>query len=224
MAEITTYNDYVDMANQEYNNVLTGATEDNLFTKIAESGQRNQLARYYYNKTGLNISDTNRIVIAPKNGYMIQRLSYIDNDLIGGVKSGIQALDIDTSSTGEIALRNKGAVGQVKLVYVVHSLAYALGIKIDTSKVDIFPVLNEALHDFEFLYFAPLNIARSVTSENIDFIDVLFIAYNFRTYFDKVLLQSLANAMFNAGWFNRSIKILSDLSNIPLNRWYNYGK
>ena len=223
MAEITTYNDYVDMANQEYNNVLTGATEDNLFTKIAESGQRNQLARYYYNKTGLNISDTNRIVIAPKNGYMIQRLSYIDNDLIGGVKSGIQALDIDTSSTGEIALRNKGAVGQVKLVYVVHSLAYALGIKIDTSKVDIFPVLNEALHDFEFLYFAPLNIARSVTSENIDFIDVLFIAYNFRTYFDKVLLQSLANAMFNAGWFNRSINIISDLSKIQLNTWYNYG-
>ena len=223
MGEVTNYNDYVDMANQEYNNVLTGATEDNLFTKIAESGQRNQLARYYYNKTGLNISDTNRIVIAPKNGYMIQRLSYIDNDLIGGVKSGIQALDIDTSSAGEIALRNKGAVGQVKLVYVVHSLAYALGIKIDVSKVDIFPVLNEALHDFEFLYFAPLNIARSVTSENIDFIDVLFIAYNFRTYFDKVLLQSLANAMFNAGWFNRSINIISDLSNIPLNTWYKYG-
>ena len=223
MAEITTYNDYVDLSNQEYNNVLTNATEDNLFTKIAESGQRQNLARYYYNKTGLNISDTNRIVIAPKNGYMIQRLSYIDNDLIGGVKSGIQALDIDTSNTGEIALRNKGAVGQVKLVYVVHSLAYALGIKIDTSKVDIFPVLNEALHDFEFLYFAPLNIARSVTSENIDFIDVLFIAYAFRTYFDKVLLQSLANAMFNAGWFNRSINIISDLSNIPLNTWYNYG-
>lgn len=223
MAEITNYNDYVDMANQEYNNVLTGATQDNLFTKIAESGQRKNLARYYYNKTGLNISDTNRIVIAPKNGYMIQRLSYIDNDLIGGVKSGIQALDIDTSNTGEIALRNKGAVGQVKLVYVVHSLAYALGIKIDVSKVDIFPVLNEALHDFEFLYFAPLNIARSVTSENIDFIDVLFIAYAFRTYFDKVLLQSLANAMFNAGWFNRSINIISDLSNIPLNTWYNYG-
>ena len=223
MGEVTNYNDYVDMANQEYNNTLTGATEDNFFTKISESGQRNQLARYYYNKTGLNISDTNRIVIAPKNGYMIQRLSYIDNDLIGGVKSGIQALDIDTSSAGEIALRNKGAVGQVKLVYVVHSLAYALGIKIDTSKVDIFPVLNEALHDFEFLYFAPLNIARSVTSENIDFIDVLFIAYAFRTYFDKVLLQSLANAMFNAGWFNRSINIISDLSNIPLNKWYNYG-
>lgn len=223
MAEVTTYNDYMDLSNQEYNNVLTGATEDNLFSKIAESGERNQLARYYYNKTGLNISDSNRIVIAPKNGYMIQRLSYIENDLIGGAKSGIQALDIDTSSAGEIVLRNKGAVGQVKLVYVVHSLAYALGIKIDVSKVDIFPVLNEALHDFEFLYFAPLNIARSVTSENIDFIDVLFIAYNFRTYFDKVLLQSLANAMFNAGWFNRSINIISDLSNIPLNRWYNYG-
>lgn len=223
MAEVTTYNDYVDLANQEYNNVLTGATEDNLFTKIAESGQRKNLARYYYNKTGLNISDTNRIVIAPKNGYMIQRLSYIENDLIGGAKSGIQALDIDTSSAGEIALRNKGAVGQVKLVYVVHSLAYALGIKIDVSKVDIFPVLNEALHDFEFLYFAPLNIARSVTSENIDFIDVLFIAYNFRTYFDKVLLQSLANAMFNAGWFTRSINIISDLSKIQLNTWYDYG-
>ena len=223
MAEVTTYNDYVDLANQEYNNVLTGATEDNLFSKIAESGERNQLARYYYNKTGLNISDSNRIVIAPKNGYMIQRLSYIENDLIGGAKSGIQALDIDTSSAGEIVLRNKGAVGQVKLVYVVHSLAYALGIKIDVSKVDIFPVLNEALHDFEFLYFAPLNIARSVTSENIDFIDVLFIAYNFRTYFDKVLLQSLANAMFNAGWFNRSINIISDLSKIQLNTWYNYG-
>lgn len=223
MGEITTYNDYVDLSNQEYNNVLTGATEDNFFSKIAESGQRKQLARYYYNKTGLNISDSNRIVIAPKNGYIVQRLSYIDNDLIGGVKSGIQALDIDTSSAGEIALRNKGAVGQVKLVYVVHSLAYALGIKIDVSKVDIFPVLNEALHDFEFLYFAPLNIARSVTSENIDFIDVLFIAYNFRTYFDKVLLQSLANAMFNAGWFTRSINIISDLSKIQLNTWYNYG-
>lgn len=223
MAEVTTYNDYVDLANQEYNNVLTNATEDNFFTKIAESGQRKQLARYYYNKTGLNISDSNRIVIAPKNGYIVQRLSYIENDLIGGAKSGIQALDIDTSSAGEIALRNKGAVGQVKLVYVVHSLAYALGIKIDVSKVDIFPVLNEALHDFEFLYFAPLNIARSVTSENIDFIDVLFIAYNFRTYFDKVLLQSLANAMFNAGWFNRGINIISDLSKIQLNTWYDYG-
>ena len=207
MGEVTNYNDYVDLANQDYNNTLTGATEDNFFSKVAESGQRNQLARYYYNKTGLNISDSNRIVIAPKNGYMIQRLSYIDNDLIGGVKSGIQALNIDTSSEGEIVLRNKGAVGQVKLVYVVHSLAYALGIKIDVSKVDIFPVLNEALHDFEFLYFAPLNIARTITSENIDFIDVLFIAYNFRTYFDEVLLQSLANAMYNAGWFSPAYEI-----------------
>lgn len=222
MGEVTTYNDYVDLSNQEYNNVLTGATEDNLFSKIAESGQRNQLARYYYNKTGLNISDSNRIVIAPKNGYMIQRLSYIENDLIGGAKSGIQALDIDTSSQGEIVLRNKGAVGQVKLVYVVHSLAYALGIKIDVSKVDIFPVLNEALHDFEFLYFAPLNIARSVTSENIDFIDVLFIAYNFRTYFDKVLLQSLANAMFNAGWFNVTEEIISNVSGLVGGRTYSY--
>ena len=69
MAEVTTYNDYVDLANQEYNLTLQGATEDNLFTKISESGQRSQLARYYYNKTGLNISDTNRIVIAPKNGF-----------------------------------------------------------------------------------------------------------------------------------------------------------
>ena len=222
MGEVTIYNDYVDLANQEYNNVLTNATEDNLFSKIAESGQRNQLARYYYNKTGLNISDSNRIVIAPKNGYMIQRLSYIDNDLIGGAKSGIQALNIDTSNEGEIVLRNKGAVGQVKLVYVFHSLAYALGIKIDVSKVDIFPVLNEALHDFEFLYFAPLNIARSVTSENIDFIDVLFIAYNFRTYFDKVLLQSLANAMFNAGWFEQSWSHQVDVSNIPLNTNINF--
>ena len=222
MAEVTTYNDYVDLANQEYNNILTNATEDNLFSKIAESGQRNQLARYYYNKTGLNISDSNRIVIAPKNGYMIQRLSYIENDLIGGAKSGIQALDIDTSSEGEIVLRNKGAVGQIKLVYVFHSLAYALGIKIDVSKVDIFPVLNEALHDFEFLYFAPLNIARSVTSENIDFIDVLFIAYNFRTYFDKVLLQSLANAMFNAGWFNVTEEIISNVSGLVGGRTYSY--
>lgn len=222
MAEVTTYNDYMDLANQEYNNILTDATEDNFFSKIAESGQRNQLARYYYNKTGLNISDSNRIVIAPKNGYMIQRLSYIDNDLIGGVKSGIQALNIDTSNEGKIVLRNKGAVGQVKLVYVVHSLAYALGIKIDVSKVDIFPVLNEALHDFEFLYFAPLNIARSVTSENIDFIDVLFIAYNFRTYFDKVLLQSLANAMFNAGWFTTSFNNITDISQIELNKSYYY--
>ena len=223
MAEVTTYKDYVDLANQEYNLTLQGATEDNLFTKISERGQRSQLARYFYNKTGFEISDLNHIVIAPKYGYMIQRLSYIDNDLIGGVKSGIQALNIDTSNAGEIVLRNKGAVGQIKLAYVFHSLAYALGIKIDTSKVDIYPVLNEALHDFEFLYFAPLNIARTITSENIDFINVVFITYNNRTYFDKVLLQSLANAMFNAGWFNRSINIISDLSNIPLNTWYNYG-
>lgn len=223
MAEVTTYKDYIDLANQEYNLTLQGATEDNLFTKISERGQRSQLARYFYNKTGFEISDLNHIVIAPKYGYMIQRLSYIDNDLIGGVKSGIQALNIDTSNAGEIVLRNKGAVGQIKLAYVFHSLAYALGIKIDTSKVDIYPVLNEALHDFEFLYFAPLNIARTITSENIDFINVVFITYNNRTYFDKVLLQSLANAMFNAGWFNKSINIISDLSNIPLNTWYNYG-
>lgn len=222
MAEVTTYKDYVDLANQEYNLTLQGATEDNLFTKISESGQRSQLARYYYNKTGLNISDSNRIVIAPKNGYMIQRLSYIDNDLIGGVKSGIQALNIDTSNAGEVVLRNKGSVGQIKLVYVFHSLAYALGIKIDVSKVDIFPVLNEALQNFEFLYFAPLNIARTITSANIDFIDVLFIAYNNRTYFDKVLLQSLTNAMYNAGWFTTSFNNITDVSQIKLNQSYYY--
>ena len=222
MANITTYNDYVDLANQEYNLTLEGATDGNLFTKISDSGQRNQLARYYYNKTGFEISASNKILIAPKYGYMIQRLSYINNDLIGGVKSGIQALNIDTSSEGKIVLRNKGAVGQIKLASVFHSLAYALGIKIDVSKVDIFPVLNEALHDFEFLYFAPLNIARSVTSENIDFINVVFITYNNRTYFDKVLLQSLANAMFNAGWFNVTEEIISNVSGLVGGRTYSY--
>lgn len=222
MAEVTTYKDYVDLANQEYNLTLEGATDGNLFTKISDSGQRHQLARYYYNKTGFEISASNKIVIAPKYGYMIQRLSYINNDLIGGVKSGIQALNIDTSSEGKIILRNKGAVGQIKLVSVFHSLAYALGIKIDTSKVDIFPVLNEALHDFEFLYFAPLNIARTITSENIDFINVVFITYNNRTYFDKVLLQSLTNAMFNAGWFSSTFKNITDISQIELNKSYYY--
>lgn len=222
MAEVTTYKDYVDLANQEYNLTLQGATEDNLFTKISERGQRSQLARYFYNKTGFEISDLNHIVIAPKYGYMIQRLSYIDNDLIGGVKSGIQALNIDTSNAGEIVLRNKGAVGQIKLAYLFHSLAYALGIKIDTSKVDIYPILNEALHDFEFLYFAPLNIARTITSENIDFINVVFITYNNRTYFDKVLLQSLANAMYNAGWFSSTFKNITDISQIELNKDYYY--
>ena len=222
MAEVTTYNDYVDLANQEYNLTLEGATKDNLFTKISERGQRSKLARYYYNKTGFEINDLNHIVIAPKYGYMIQRLSYIDNDLIGGVKAGIQSLNIDTSSEGKIVLRNKGAVGQIKLAYVFHSLAYALGIKIDTSKVDIYPVLNEALHDFEFLYFAPLNIARTITSENIDFINVVFIIYNNRTYFDKVLLQSLANAMFNAGWFNVTEEIISNVSGLVGGRTYSY--
>lgn len=222
MAEVTTYKDYVDLANQEYNLELQGATDGNLFTKISDSGQRHQLARYYYNKTGFEISASNKIVIAPKYGYMIQRLSYINNDLIGGVKSGIQALNIDTSSEGKIVLRNKGAVGQIKLASVFHSLAYALGIKIDTSKVDIYPVLNEALHDFEFLYFAPLNIARTITSENIDFINVVFITYNNRTYFDKVLLQSLANAMFNAGWFSSTFKNITDISQIELNKSYYY--
>ena len=222
MGEVITYNDYVDLANQEYNLALQGATENNIFTKISESGQRNQFARYFYNKTGLDINSSNRIVIAPKFGYMLNRLSYINNDLVGGVKSGIQALNIDTSSAGEIVLRNKGAVGQIKLAYVFHSLAYALGIKIDTSKVNIYPVLNEALHDFEFLYFAPLNIARSVTSENIDFIDVVFIIYNNRTYFDKVLLQSLANAMFNAGWFNVTEEIISNVSGLVGGRTYSY--
>lgn len=223
MAEVTTYKDYVDLANQEYNLTLEGATDGNLFTKIADSGQRHQLARYYYNKTGFEISASNKIVIAPKYGYMIQRLSYINNDLIGGVKSGIQALNIDTSSEGKIVLRNKGAVGQIKLVSVFHSLAYALGIKIDTSKVDIFPVLNEALHDFEFLYFAPLNIARTITSANIDFINVVFITYNNRTYFDKVLLQSLANAMYNAGWFNVINEIIPSVSDLVLNKTYSYA-
>ena len=221
MAEVTTYKDYVDLANQEYNLELQGATEDNLFTKISESGQRDNFARYYYNKTGFMINASNRITIAPKYGYMIQRLSYINNDLIGGVKSGIQSLNIDTSSAGKIVLRNKGAIGLIQLSYVFHSLAYALGIKIDTSKVNIYPVLNEALHDFEFLYFAPLNIARTITSENIDFIDVVFITYNNRTYFDKVLLQSLANAMFNAGWFTQNI--VSDISDYIAGNDYSYN-
>ena len=221
MAEVTTYKDYVDLANQEYNLELQGATKDNLFTKISESGQRDNFARYYYNKTGFMINASNRITIAPKYGYMIQRLSYINNDLIGGVKSGIQALNIDTSSAGKIVLRNKGAIGLIQLSYVFHSLAYALGIKIDTSKVDIYPVLNEALHDFEFLYFAPLNIARTITSENINFIDVVFITYNNRTYFDKVLLQSLANAMFNAGWFTKTI--VSDISDYIEGEKYSYN-
>lgn len=207
MAVITNYNDYVDLAEQEYNLTLTETTENNLFTKISESGQRNQLARYYYNKTGFEISDSNHIVIAPKNGFMINRLSYINNDLVGGVKSGIQALDIDNSTEGKVVLRNKGSIGQAGLIYVFHSLAYALGIKIDTSKVDIYPVLNEALRDFEFLYFAPLNIARTITRENINNIYVVFIMYNNRTYFDEVLLQSLANAMYNAGWFSPAYEI-----------------
>ena len=221
MAEVTTYKDYVDLSNQEYNLELQGATEDNLFTKISESGQRDNFARYYYNKTGFMINASNRITIAPKYGYMIQRLSYINNDLIGGVKSGIQSLNIDTSSEGKIVLRNKGAIGLIQLSYVFHSLAYALGIKIDTSKVNIYPVLNEALHDFEFLYFAPLNIARTITSENINFIDVVFITYNNRTYFDKVLLQSLANAMFNAGWFTKNI--VSDISDYVKGKDYSYN-
>ena len=212
MAEITTYNDYVDLANQEYNLTLTGATEDNLFSKIAESGERNQLARYYYNKTGFEISASNRIVIAPKNGYMIQRLSYISNDLLGGVKSGIQVLDIDTSNQGEIVLRNKGSIGQVELLYVLHSLAYALGIRVDMNKVDIYSVLNDALHDFEFLYFAPLNIARTITPDNIHYIDVVFIVYNNRTYFDKELLQTLANSMYKYGWFTQTYITINDLS------------
>ena len=207
MATVTNYNDYVDLADQEYNLTLTGATEDNLFTKISESGQRKQLARYYYNKTGFEISDSNRIVIAPKNGFMINRLSYINNDLVGGAKAGIQALNIDTSNAGKLILRNKGSIGQAGLIYVFHSLAYALGIKIDTSKVDIYPVLNEALRDFEFLYFAPLNIARTITRENINYIYVVFIMYNNRTYFDEVLLQSLANAMYNAGWFSPAYEV-----------------
>ena len=214
MAEVTTYKDYVDLADQEYNLTLIDATEDNFFTKISESGQRNQLARYYYNKTGFEISDSNRIVIAPKNGFMINRLSYINNDLVGGAKAGIQALNIDTSNAGKLILRNKGSIGQAGLIYVFHSLAYALGIKIDTSKVDIYPVLNEALRDFEFLYFAPLNIARTITRENINYIYVVFIMYNNRTYFDEVLLQSLANAMYNAGWFSQSKIIHVDNFNI----------
>lgn len=223
MAEITTYNDYVDLANQEYNLILPGATDDNLFTNISKTGERKQLARYYYNKTGVEISASNRIVIAPKNGYMIQRLSYINNDLIGGVKSGLQALNIDTSNQGEIVLRNKGSIGQIGLIYVFHSLAYALGIKIDATKVDILPVLNEALRDFEFLYFAPLNIARTITSDNINYIDVLFIIYNNRTYFDKELLQSLANAMYNVGWFNKDVNIISNVSELELNIPYSYN-
>lgn len=222
MAEITTYNDYVDLANQQYNLTLTGATEDNLFSKIAESGERSQLARYYYNKTGFEISASNRIVIAPKNGYMLQRLSYISNDLVGGVKSGIQVLDIDTSSAGEIVLRNKGSIGQVELLYVLHSLAYALGIRVDMNKVDIYSVLNDALHDFEFLYFAPLNIARTITPDNIYYIDVVFIVYNNRTYFDKELLQSLANSMYKYGWFTQTYVTINDLSQIEFNKAYYY--
>ena len=66
MAEIKTYHDYVDLANQEYNLTLEGATKDNLFTKISERGQRSKLARYFYNKTGFEISDLNHIVIALK--------------------------------------------------------------------------------------------------------------------------------------------------------------
>ena len=222
MAEITTYNDYVDLANQEYALTLTGANEDNLFSKIAESGERNELARYYYNKTGFEISASNRIVIAPKNGYMIQRLSYISNDLIGGVKSGIQVLDIDTSNQGEIVLRNKGSIGQVELLYVLHSLAYALGIRVDMNKVDIYSVLNDALHDFEFLYFAPLNIARTITPDNIHYIDVVFIVYNNRTYFDKELLQALANSMYKYGWFTQTYITINDLSQIEFNKAYYY--
>ena len=153
---------------------------------------------------------------------MINRLAYINNDLIGGVKAGIQALNIDTSNTGEIVLRNKGSVGSIPLLNVFHSLAYALGIKIDTSKVDIYPVLNDALHDFEFLYFAPLNIARTITSENINYISVLYIMYNNRTYFDEVLLQTLANAMYNVGWFTTSFNNITDVSQIELNKSYYY--
>lgn len=221
MALLSTYNDYLELSNQTYNKTLEDTTIDNLFTKIKESDDYDKFGRYYYNKTGFTISDSNTILIAPKKGYMIQRLSYIGNDLTGGVKNGMQAIDID-SSDGKIILRNKGAIGQMPLLQVFLSLAYALGIKkIDTSKIDIYPVLNEALHDFEFLYFAPLNIARTITEANIGYIYCVFIAYNKRTYFDKELLQSLANAMFNAGWFTKYI--VSDISDYVSGNNYSYN-
>lgn len=202
MGLLNNYNDYIKMNQNEYTKEIYDANENNLFTKIFESDNSNYFRRYYYNKTGLDISNTNRILIAPKDGYIVQRLSYISDDLIGGVRNGTQAINIDDSVEGKITLRSKGSVGQVSLKHLFHSLAYALGIKIDVSKVDIFPILNDALHDFNFLFYAPLNTVRFITPENIDNIDVVFIAYNNRTYFDKALLQALTNSMFRAGWFD----------------------
>lgn len=207
MSYVDNYADLVKLADQEFNEVLENATIDNFYEIIKSKNYARYLGRYYYNKS-LSSVYHNRIIIVPKKGYVTQRLVYINPDLTGGTKVGVQAINI-TEQNGSIKLNNSGGMGLCSLRRFFDSLCNAFGISVDYSEVDVYSFCNNVLSNgkFEFIYNRETGGSYEINSVTFDIVEVLYLLKNEQTYFDEELVQAFANAMYDAGWFTTELDI-----------------
>lgn len=201
----STYNELMQIANEEFEDVLENADASNFFELIDKKAYSNYLGRYYRNKSLEDLYET-RILVVPKNGYITQRLVYLSPELTGGTVVGTQAINI-TEQNGSINLRNAGAVNFCPLSRFFESLCYAFGIHVDKKVVDIYSLCNEVLSDFEFVYNRENGLSIEINSVTYNNVYILYILEDDKTYFDEDLVQAFANTMYRAGWFEYGFDI-----------------
>lgn len=210
---VSDYRDLLKIASQEFNDTIENGNSTNFFDKLSAKNYYNYLGRYYYNKS-LQNEYYNRIIVVPKNGYITQRLVYLNDDLVGGTKVGVQAINI-TEQDGDINLQDVGAVGFCPLGRFFDSLCYAFGIEVDKNKINIYELCNSVLQNFEFVYNRETGLHITINSANFNNVHVLYIVEDEKTYFDEDLVQAFANAMYNDGWFTSENYYDSAITNPP---------
>lgn len=210
---VNDYTDLLKIARDEFEDLLENATISNFFELISKKNYYNYLGRYYYNKT-LSDEYDNRIIVAPKKGYITNRLVYLNDNLTGGTKVGVQAINI-TEQDGNIRLRNNGAVGYCPLARFFDSLCYAFGIEVDKTKINIYDLCDSVLQNYEFVYNRENGTHISINSATYDLVHILYIVEDEKTYFDEDLVQDFANAMYEAGWFSSGYLEGNVYTNIP---------
>lgn len=211
---VTDYRDLLKVANNEFEDKLLQTEASNFYENLGRKSYYNYLGRYYYNKS-LQNEYYNRIIVVPKNGYITQRLVYLNDDLVGGTKVGVQAINI-TEQDGDINLQDVGAVGFCPLGRFFDSLCYAFGIEVDKSKIDIYSFCDSVLQNFEFVYNRESGLHITINSANFNNVHVLYIVEDEKTYFDEDLVQAFANKMYEAEWFKKETVVDTDFSSLKV--------
>ncbi|MBP3886623.1 MAG: glycine zipper family protein [Cellulosilyticum sp.] len=210
---VNNYTDLIKVANDSFNELLEDTTASSFFKNLGSKSYSKYLGRYYYNKS-LSNEYENKIIVVPKNGYITQRLVYLNDDLTGGTRVGTQAINV-TEQDGSIQLRNSGAVGFCPLGRFFDSLCYAFGIEVDKEKIDIYSLYDSVLQNFEFVYNRETGLHIPINSANFNNVHVLYIVEDDKTYFDEDLVQAFANVMFEDGWFTSENYYDSAITNPP---------